>query len=254
MARSATSAARACGRSPVASAEFPARSRSWTTASAAGTLRSSSIAAVKSSGSSVSRTSRSSTAPTCSTARSTKPASRSQAASASTRVSSVHSSMERYWTAVMAYRSTAGLVVRSTSVTSSPLPSDLLIFAPDWVTQPLCSQNRAKGYPAARDWACSFSWCGKRRSRPPPWMSNSSPRYRWAIAEHSRCQPGRPRPNGVDQEAVAGSVGLAAFHSAKSRGSCLDSSPAGAPSGAGTMSSSRWLVSEPYSGNDRTSK
>ncbi len=36
------------------------------------------------------------------------------------------------------------------------------------------------------------------------------------MAEHSRCQPGRPGPHGVSQN---GSPGLAAFHSAKSRGS-----------------------------------
>ena len=41
---------------------------------------------------------------------------------------------------------------------------------------------------------------------------------RSAIAEHSRCQPGRPRPHGVGHD---GSPGLAAFHSVKSRGSRL---------------------------------
>ena len=49
-------------------------------------------------------------------------------------------------------------------------------------------------------------------------MSNSAPRYLWAIAEHSRCQPGRPDPHGVSH---CGSPGLAPFHSAKSRGSRL---------------------------------
>ncbi len=66
------------------------------------------------------------------------------------------------------------------------------------------------------------------------------------MAEHSRCQPGRPRPNGVSQLAVAGSPGLAAFHRAKSRGSRFASSST-VPSGAGIMSSTRWLVSAPYS-------
>ena len=41
------------------------------------------------------------------------------------------------------------------------------------------------------------------------------------MAEHSRCQPGRPRPHGVAQEAVSGSPSLCAFQSAKSRGSRL---------------------------------
>src|SRR5438045_9694027 len=42
------------------------------------------------------------------------------------------------------------------------------------------------------------------------------------IAEHSRCQPGRPRPNGASQAApTCSSIGSARFHSAKSRGSSL---------------------------------
>ena len=81
------------------------------------------------------------------------------------------------------------------------------------------STGRTAGRPRV-DWASSFSWCGKRRSSPPPWMSNSAPRYLPAIAEHSRCQPGRPRPHGVGQDAP-GSPALAPFHSAKSRGSRL---------------------------------
>ncbi len=114
--------------------------------------------------------------PTRSAARATKPANRSQVAPASTSVSSVHSSIDRYWTAVRAYRTTAAGVRSSTDETSRLLPSDLLILVPPWVTQPLCSQYRANPYPAARDCACSFSWCGNRRSSPPPWMSNVSPR------------------------------------------------------------------------------
>ena len=42
--------------------------------------------------------------------------------------------------------------------------------------------------------ATSFSWCGKTRSMPPPWMSKTSPRCFQLMAEHSMCQPGRPRP------------------------------------------------------------
>ena len=82
-------------------------------------------------------------------------------------------------------------------------------------------------------------------------MSNSGPRYLPTIAEHSRCQPGRPRPHGVGQDAVSGSPGLWPFQSAKSRGSRL---PRGSASSAAAMSSMRWLDSSPYSGQDRTSK
>ena len=46
------------------------------------------------------------------------------------------------------------------------------------------------------------------------------PRYLVAMAEHSRCQPGRPGPHGVSQD---GSPGLAPFHRVKSRGSRLAS-------------------------------
>ena len=56
--------------------------------------------------------------------------------------------------------------------TSRELPSDLLIFSPATPTSPLCSQYCANPSPAERDCAISFSWCGKIRSRPPPWMSN----------------------------------------------------------------------------------
>jgi hypothetical protein len=58
----------------------------------------------------------------------------------------------------------------------SVLPSDLLIFSPPRVTQALCSQNLANGSPTALLCARSFSWCGKTRSMPPPWMSNCGPR------------------------------------------------------------------------------
>ncbi len=135
---------------------------------------------------------------------------------------------------------------------ASELPSDLLIFSPAVVIQALCIQYVANGRPAARDWACSFSWCGNRRSTPPPWMSNAGPRYLPAIAEHSMCQPGRPGPQGLGQAAVSGSLSVfQPFHSAKSRGSRL---PRGSASSAASMSSMRWWVSSPYCGQDRTSK
>src|SRR5690606_29358059 len=136
----------------------------------------------------------------------------------------------------------------TTSVTRRSLPSDLLIFSLATVTHALCSQYRANGSPAARDCAISFSWCGKTRSIPPPWMSNSGPRYFVAIAEHSRCQPGRPGPQGVSHE---GSPGRAAFHSAKSRGSCLAAEFS--VSSDGCKSSGFWPDNAPYSGNDDTS-
>ena len=45
---------------------------------------------------------------------------------------------------------------------------------------------------AASVCAASFSWWGKIRSLPPPWISNGAPSVASAIAEHSMCQPGRP--------------------------------------------------------------
>ncbi len=71
------------------------------------------------------------------------------------------------------------------------------------------SSTRAKRSPAASDCARSFSWCGKIRSRPPPCTSKSSPSCARAIAEHSMCQPGRPRPQGESQAvSSSGLVGL----------------------------------------------
>ncbi len=103
-------------------------------------------------------------------------------------------------------------------------PTDLAIFSPvNWII-PLCIQIEASSCPrAARVWAASFSWWGKSRSEPPPWMSKPTPRSSSAIAEHSMCQPGRPAPHGAGQE--VSSPSLLAFQSAKSRGSCLRSAP-----------------------------
>ena len=93
------------------------------------------------------------------------------------------------------------------------------IFSPERLTIPFSVQKFAKGLPvAASDCAISFSWWGKIRSCPPPWMSKCSPRYFMLIAEHSMCQPGRPGPHGLSH---AGSPGLAPFHSVKSSGSRL---------------------------------
>ena len=62
---------------------------------------------------------------------------------------------------------------------------------------------------------------------PPPWISNVSPRMFSAIAEHSMCQPGRPRPHGEFQD--VSSPSFFAFQSAKSRGSSFFSSGSSSP-------------------------
>ena len=81
---------------------------------------------------------------------------------------------------------------------------------------------------AASDCAISFSWWGKTRSEPPPWIANSAPSSASAIAEHSMCQPGRPSPHGEGQ--AVSSPSLRAFQSAKSRRSSLSSAaPASSP-------------------------
>ena len=86
----------------------------------------------------------------------------------------------------------------------------------------MCIQKLAKGALPVNDSLCaiSFSWWGKMRSAPPPWMSICSPRAFIAIAEHSMCQPGRPGPQGLSQ---CGSPGFAPFQRAKSRGSSFSS-------------------------------
>ena len=55
---------------------------------------------------------------------------------------------------------------------------------------------------------------------------------RATIAEHSMCQPGRPRPHGLGQD---GSPGLARFHRAKSRGSRL-------PGSSSLRAATSWLL------------
>ena len=50
------------------------------------------------------------------------------------------------------------------------------------------------------------------------WMSIVSPRCASAIAEHSMCQPGRPRPHGLSQPMTSSLLG---FHSTKSAASRL---------------------------------
>ena len=101
------------------------------------------------------------------------------------------------------------------------LPIDFDIFSPASCSIPLCIQSCANSWPSERDCATSFSWWGKTRSSPPPWISKTGPRCASAIAEHSMCQPGRPRPQG-DSHHVS-SPSLCAFQSAKSRGSSFSS-------------------------------
>ena len=119
-------------------------------------------------------------------------------------------------------RMTSGRRCGSTSRTVKKLPSDFDIFSAFTFRKPLCIHTSTNGVPqAAQLCAISFSWCGNLRSMPPPWMSKCGPSSATAIAEHSMCQPGRPRPHGESQ---AGSPGLAAFHSTKSSGSRLPGS------------------------------
>ena len=99
------------------------------------------------------------------------------------------------------------------------LPRDLDIFSLFTRTKPLWTQYRARVLPVApSDWAISFSWWGKTRSSPPPWISKVSPRYRWLITEHSRCQPGLPCPQGLSHQ---GSPSLLAFQRDKIEGIAL---------------------------------
>ena len=100
------------------------------------------------------------------------------------------------------------------------LPSLFDIFRPSTWRKPLCIQYRAmRGVPKAqRLWAISFSWCGKTRSMPPPWMSNVSPSIFQLMAEHSMCQPGRPLPHGLSQPGSSPGEG---FHRTKSMASRL---------------------------------
>ena len=131
------------------------------------------------------------------------------------------------------------------------LPTDFAIFSlPSW-SIPLCIQICASGRPrAASVCAASFSWCGKIRSAPPPWISSGAPSVASAIAEHSMCQPGRPRPQGASQ--AVSSIGFCAFQSAKSSGSSFSAAPS-TPSPWSIWSTSR-CESSPYSGSERTRK
>mmetsp|Transcript_104569 Transcript_104569/g.320324 ORF Transcript_104569/g.320324 Transcript_104569/m.320324 type:complete len:239 (-) Transcript_104569:1006-1722(-) len=132
-------------------------------------------------------------------------------------------------------------------------PKDFDIFSspsPTLRTAAQCIQVCEYSFPlAASLCAISFSWCGNIRSGPPPWMSSVSPRCFLAMALHSMCQPGRPRPQGDAQE---GSFSFAVFHSAKSSGASLPSpTPTRAPA---WLPSRLHFESRPYSVKLRTRK
>src|SRR5581483_2901476 len=162
-------------------------------------------------------------------------------------VSSVKSIGLRQCAVMKKSRTTSRPQVSSTLRSETSLPSDFDIFSPAKLSIPFCVQMRANSCPSALDCASSFSWWGKTRSSPPPWISNAGPKASSAIAEHSMCQPGRPRPQGESHD--VSSPGLFAFQSAKSRGSFF--------SGFGSCSSTwsgRWPESRPYCGSRATEK
>ena len=67
-------------------------------------------------------------------------------------------------------------------------------------------------------WATSLVWCTRTWSMPPVWMSKRSPRYFVAMAEHSMCQPGNPRPHGESHSCWRCTPGGVSFQRAKSAG------------------------------------
>jgi hypothetical protein len=119
---------------------------------------------------------------------------------------------------------------------------------------PTCIQWRTKRTPvAASDWAASHSWWGKIRSDPPPCRSIVSPSSRWASAEHSMCQPGRPGPHSDSHDGSSAAEGCQRM---KSSGSCLLGSSGFPPRSAASSnmtSRSRWLT-WPKRSKDATEK
>src|SRR3954462_14961036 len=73
------------------------------------------------------------------------------------------------------------------------LPTLLAIFSPPSCSIPLCIQMRVSSASrAARVWAASFSWWGKIRALPPPWIS--SPRRERLRHRRALDVPARPAP------------------------------------------------------------
>ena len=106
---------------------------------------------------------------------------------------------------------------------------------------PAWTYARANGHSPVATWPshAPISWCGKIRSEPPPETSNPGPRWRSAIAVHSTCQPGRPRPKGDSQD---GSPGRSPRQSSQSSGLRLPARPGSPPRSA----KSRRMVSSSY--------
>ena len=98
-------------------------------------------------------------------------------------------------------------------------PTDLAIFSPSSSSIPLCIQMRASG--AAGRPRLGGLVLVVREDEVDATAVDVEPdaQQASAIAEHSMCQPGRPRPHGVSQE--VSSPGFYAFQSAKSSGSSL---------------------------------
>src|SRR3990167_4614506 len=98
----------------------------------------------------------------------------------------------------MKNRTTIGRCLSKACLRVTKFPRDFPIFCPPTVTMLLCIQYLTNGLSlAASLWAISHSWWGNTFSRPPPCISKVSPRYRMDMAEHSRCQPGKPSPQGL---------------------------------------------------------
>ena len=115
---------------------------------------------------------------------------------------------------------------------ASTLPSDLLIFSPPMVTQPLCSQYRANGVAGGLGLGDLVlvvrEDAGRGRRR------GCRTRRRGTASPSPSTRGASPGGRGPTASATSGSPGFAPFHSAKSRGSRL---PRRVALAAGCMSS-----------------
>ena len=134
---------------------------------------------------------------------------------------------------------------RSTSEsTTSTCPADLEIFSPPRSRNSLCIHVPTHGCTSSTHslWATSLVWWMRTWSIPPVWMSKRLPRYLVAMAEHSMCQPGKPRPQGESHSCCRSTPGGVSFQSAKSAGWRLASMCSTRPDVA-SSSRSRWANS-----------